>query len=91
MKKKNTMKYKVLRLEDDILIYIPHRQNMKVLGCILFKNQLKLKYNENKSYTIKDLKENEYKLLNNNLDKYIVEFNKEQKIEKTYNIIFHKK
>lgn len=91
MNKKNTMKYKVLKLEEDILIYIPHRKNMKVIGCMLIGQQLKLKYNENKSYTIEKLKEHEYKLINNNLNKYIVEFNKENKIEKTYKINFRKK
>jgi hypothetical protein len=89
--KKNEMKYKVLKLKEDILFYIPHKENMKVIDIQLIEKSLKLKYNESKSYTIKELNNIAYNLMNNKLDKYIVEINKEQKIVKTYKINFHKK
>lgn len=88
--KKKQMKYKIMKLKNDILIYIPYKVKMKVISAELKNNKLKLNYNEKKSYTIEDLEDFYIKLLNNNLEKYIVELNKNQEIVKNYKINFHK-
>ena len=88
--KKKQMKYKIMKLKNDILIYIPYKEKVKVLNAELKNNKLKLKYTENKSYTIEDLSDLYIKLLNNDLEKYIVELNKNKEIIKSYKISFHK-
>ncbi len=88
--KKKQMKYKIMKLKDDILIYIPSKDKVKVINSELYNNKLKLKYTENKSYTIEDLNNIYINLLDNNLDKYIVELNKNKEIVKSYKIGFHK-
>lgn len=84
------MKYKIMKLKDDILIYIPHKENLKVIKSEFNNKKLKLKYTENKSYTIENLNEVYINLLDNDLDKYIVELNKNKEIVKSYRIDFHK-
>jgi hypothetical protein len=78
--------YNIIKDEEDIFIYIPSKDDLRVKNINIKNRSIVLNYQKNKTYTIRDINLISIDKIYLSKNVWIVEVNKEKEIESAYKI-----
>jgi len=86
MIKQGNFFYNIVRDDEEVFIYIPLKEGVSVKYIEIKSSNIILNYDENKTYTIRDIKTVLLKKIMSAKSIWIVEINKEKEIKSAYKI-----